>query len=98
MTQFSLSDIKPGSASTENKIDSKTGNGLAIEKMVADEGLTYLEATTIFMEEHGIEYNQYAKYVPKAIIDKLTQECIDNRMLIRVESVSKPSNTLEFLM
>lgn len=76
------------------KATNKTTNGLAIEKMVLEEGMTYLEATTQFVEENSIEYSQYSKYIPISIIDKIKQECIVNRTF-RKGVVEEPSNTLD---
>ncbi|QQK88190.1 late transcriptional regulator [Providencia phage PSTRCR_127] len=55
----------------------KQDNGLAIEQLVKD-GASYLEATTHWMEENSIPPTQYNKYIPAAIVDKITQEAIDN--------------------
>ena len=76
------------------KAANKTANGLAIEKLVVEEGLTYLEATTQFVEENSIEYGHFQKYIPVSIIDKITQECIVNRTL-RKGVIDEPTNTLD---
>lgn len=76
------------------KAANKTNNGLAIEKLVAEEGLTYLEATTQFVEENSIDYGHYNKFIPQSIIDKITQECIVNRTL-RKGVIDVPTNTLD---
>ena len=76
------------------KATNKTINGLTIEKMVSEEGMTYLEATTQFVEENSIEYSQYSKYIPLSIIDKIKQECIMNRTF-RKGVVDEPTNTLD---
>lgn len=76
------------------KATNKTTNGLAIEKLVSEDGLTYLEATTQFIEENSIEYNNYQKYIPATIVDKIKQECIINRTF-RKGVVDEPTNTLD---
>lgn len=54
--------------------------GLEIEKMVRDQHLTYLEATTAYMEENNIEISQLNSYISTAIIDKIGLECIDTNV------------------
>lgn len=76
------------------KATNKTANGLAIEKMVTEEGLSYLEATAQFIDENSIEYSQYQKFIPMSIVDKITQECIVNRTF-RKGVIDEPTTTLD---
>lgn len=75
----------------------KGANGLEIEKL-AQEGGSYLEAVIQWLEENSIDVAQYQKYVPRAIIDKLTQECLDSNMLRPSLRKAFAQTTLDFLM
>jgi len=75
----------------------KGANGLEIEKL-AQEGGSYLDAVIQWLEENSIEFNKYQKYVPRAIVDKLTQECVESEMLRPSMRKSLTRSTLDFLM
>lgn len=90
MTKSSKSEV--------NNLADKTANGLEIEKLVRDGKLTYLEAIIQWLEENSIEVDKYIKYVPKAIIDKVTQECIESDMIRPSMKTSLTRNTLDFFM
>ena len=62
-------------------IGNKTEVGLYIENLVASEGATYMEATLQWMDENSIDYAMLSKTVPKAIIDKISDEAIKNNLL-----------------
>lgn len=76
------------------KATNKTANGLVIERLVSEEGLSYLEATTQFIEENSIDYVNYMKYIPMTVVEKIKQECIVNRTF-RKGVVDEPTNTLD---
>lgn len=72
------------SKSNEHRIrGNRNDNGLLIEKMVADDKVSYLEATTQFMEENSLPFNDFAKYLPQVVIDKIKMECIKDNVFRR---------------
>lgn len=101
MTQSLLSKIEglAGPKNTElNVLLDKQQNGFVIETMVDELGMTYLEATTAFMEENSIEAPQFNKYIPSAIIEKITSEAIDDNQLRPSVAKLQKTNTLDFLL
>lgn len=69
-------------------IGNKTEVGLYIENLVASEWATYMEATLQWMDENSIDYAMLNKTVPRAILDKISDEAIKGNML-------RPSVALE---
>ncbi|UPW39416.1 late promoter transcription accessory protein [Escherichia phage vB_EcoM_ESCO47] len=112
MTLFSLSDIKPvdeaGLSEKElavkqdkddiAKLLDRQENGFLIESMVNQYGMTYLEATTAFLEENSIPETQFAKFIPSGIIEKITSEAVDENMLRPSIARGEKTNTLDFLL
>ncbi|AAQ81534.1 gp33 [Aeromonas phage 31] len=84
--------------SNPNNLSDKTSNGLEIEALVVKEGLTYMEACIQWLEENSLEISNCQKYIPRALIDKLSQECIESDMLRPSIVRSMTRNTLDFLM
>lgn len=78
-----------------SEIGNKTEVGLYIENLVASEGATYMEATLQWMDENSIDYSMLNKTVPKAIIDKISDEAIKNNLLR--PSVAKDHTTTQTL-
>ena len=78
-----------------SEIGNKTEVGLYIENLVASEGATYMEATLQWMDENSIYYAMLSKTVPKAIIDKISDEAIKNNLLR--PSVAKDHATTQTL-
>ncbi|MEG1902764.1 MAG: late promoter transcription accessory protein [Bacteroidales bacterium] len=78
-----------------SEIGNKTEVGLYIENLVASEGATYMEATLQWMDENSIDYSMLSKTVPKAIIDKISDEAIKNNLLR--PSVAKDHATTQTL-
>lgn len=102
MTQFSLNDIKP-EEKTQEKIDlekllDKHENGVEIEKMVTELQLTYLEATTAWLEENSIPETQFNKFIPSGVIEKIMSEAIDDNLLRPSISRTEKTNTLDFFL
>lgn len=64
-----------------SEIGNKTEVGLFIENLVSSEGLTYMEATIQWMDENNIDYSMLKQAVPRAIIDKISDDAIKNDML-----------------
>lgn len=79
-----------------NTLLDKLNNGLIIEQYVAD-GMSYLEATTTWLEENSVLPTQYNKYIPPAIIDKITKEVLDDNVFRPSIAKSYQTSTLEFL-
>ncbi|UYD57581.1 RNA polymerase-associated protein [Aeromonas phage B614] len=84
--------------SSPNNLSDKTSNGLEIEAIVKNENVTYMEACVQWLEENSVEINNCQKYIPRALIDKISQECIDANMLRPSVTRSMTRNTLDFLM
>lgn len=78
-----------------SEIGNKTEVGLYIENLVASEGATYMEATLQWMDENSIDYSMLNKTVPKAIIDKISDEALKNNLLR--PSVAKSHATTQTL-
>ncbi|UOX40358.1 late promoter transcriptional regulator [Aeromonas phage GomatiRiver_11] len=78
----------------------RTANGLEIENLVTAENLTYMEAVIQWMEENSLDITpaNCNKYIPKALVEKLSQECINANMLRPSAIKSMTRNTLDFLM
>lgn len=57
-----------------------------IEALVVENQLSYLEAVSWWMEERSLSENQFSRYIPEAIIDKLKAEVL-------VDEILKPSLT-----
>lgn len=88
---------------TDSAIDiaashNKQQNGFDIEALVVKHELSYLEATTAWLEENSIPEGQFARYIPSAIIDKIMNEAIDDNMLRPSVSRMQKTNTLDFLL
>lgn len=83
--------------SNPNNLNDKTANGIEIENLVKT-GLTYLEACVQWLEENSLEINSCHKYIPRAVIDKLSKECVDSNMLRPSIAKSMTRNSLDFLM
>lgn len=103
MTQFSLSDIRPNEEVNQEKADlakllDKQENGFEIEAMVTEFEMTYLEATTAWLEENSIPETQYTKFIPTGIIEKIMSEAIDENLLRPSISRNEKTNTLDFLL
>ncbi|AEO97166.1 late promoter transcription accessory protein [Salmonella phage vB_SenM-AKM_NP4] len=104
MTLFSLNDETIPVPSTKEKNDKlnelldKQQNGFIIEALVEENGLGYLEATTMWMEENSIPETMYSKFIPSGIIEKIRSEAIDEHMLRPSVSRGEKTNTLEFLL
>ena len=73
-------------------------NGFIIEKMVEEFGMSYLEATTAFLEENSIPETQFAKFIPSGIIEKIQSEAIDENLLRPSVVRCEKTNTLDFLL
>ncbi|QPI18002.1 late promoters transcription protein [Pectobacterium phage POP12] len=63
------------------EVSNKTEVGLIIEGLVNSENLSYMESTVQWMDENNIEYHMLNKFVPRAIIDKIRAEAIENDMI-----------------
>ncbi|QOI66457.1 late promoter transcription accessory protein [Erwinia phage FBB1] len=100
MTQFSLSDIEGESPQKVdiNALLDKQRNGLIIENMVANDQMTYIEATVQWMEENSIPEGNHSRYIPLAIIDKIKNEAIKENLLRPSMAKTQQTNSLEFLL
>ena len=99
MTQFSLNDLAPAEKSESlNTLVDKQNNGFIIEALVEEHGMSYLEATTAFLEENSIPETQFAKFIPSGIIEKIQSEAIDENLLRPSVVRCEKTNTLDFLL
>lgn len=76
----------------------KQSNGFSIEKLVVDEQLSYLEATSRWMEENSIPEGNYSRFVPQLIIDKIKDEAIKENVLRPSMSKYEQTSNLDFLL
>lgn len=68
-----------------------------IDTLVETEYLTYLEATTRWMEENSVPENMYSKYVPSTIVEKIKLEVVaDGILRPSVTKINTKSN-LDFM-
>lgn len=52
-----------------------------IDELVEKDHLSYLEATTQWMEERSIPENMFSKYVPSTIVEKIKIEVVEDGIL-----------------
>lgn len=76
----------------------KQANGFSIEKLVIDEQLSYLEATSRWMEENSIPEGNYSRFVPQLIVDKIKDEAIKENALRPSMSKTEQTSNLDFLL
>lgn len=82
-----------------SELGNKTEVGLFIENLVKSDGLTYMEATLQWLDENNIDVSLIQKVVPRAIIDKISDEAIKGNMLRpSVLRDHAPQNSLEDFM
>ena len=99
MTLFSLKDEGDTSPSESiNQLLDKQANGFAIESMVTELGMGYLEATTQWLEENSIPEGNFSRYIPPAIIGKIMSEALEENMLRPSFSQTHKTNSLDFLL
>ena len=99
MTLFSLNDETPAATpESVNTLVDKQNNGFAIESLVEEHGMSYLEATTYWMEENSFPETSFAKYVPGNIIEKIMSEAVDENLLRPSFSKQQKTNSLDFLL
>lgn len=68
-----------------------------ISALVKQEGLSYLEAVSWWMEERSIPENQFAKYIPDSIVELLKSEVLEDRLLKPSLTKQNTYSTLDFL-
>lgn len=99
MTLFSLKDEGDTSPSESiNQLLDKQANGFAIESMVTELGMGYLEATTQWLEENSIPEGNFSRYIPPVIIEKIMSEALEENMLRPSFSQTHKTNSLDFLL
>lgn len=76
----------------------KQENGFEIESLIKKYGLTYLEATTQWLEENSIPEAQFARYIPGIIIEQISNEAVDENLLRPSMNKLQKTNTLDFLL
>lgn len=76
----------------------KQQNGFDIEALVALGEHTYLEATTMWLEENSVPEGNFSRYIPQAIIEKIMNEAIDDNLLRPSVARTQKTNTLDFLL
>ncbi|ASD52116.1 late promoter transcriptional regulator [Pseudomonas phage PspYZU05] len=88
--------MKTVASSEVDKLQDKYKNGMAIEGIVKQGELDYLEASTQWMEENSISELDFPKFLPQTIIEKIMDEAITSNRL-RPSQCRRKSNTLDFL-
>lgn len=68
-----------------------------IEHLVKCEGLSYLEASSWWLEERSISENQFSKYIPDAIVEMIKQEVLEDNLLKPSLAKVNTHSTLDFL-
>lgn len=101
MTQFLLSDesgLEPEQPTHKAILDAvdKQQAASEIDGLVAT-GLTYLEATSRWMEERSIPENMFVKYVPSTIVEKIKIETIEDGLLRPSMTKVNTHSSLEFM-
>lgn len=76
----------------------KQQNGFEIEAIVSKGELSYLEATTHWLEENSVPEGNFGRYIPQAIIEKIMNEAIDDNLLRPSVARTQKTNTLDFLL
>lgn len=96
MTQYSP-ELNYENVSTVDLSD-KQSNGMAIEKVVKETGIGYLEATTAWLEENSLSESSFSRYIPNAIVDKIKLEAQENNYIRPSLSKTKSKGDLGFLL
>lgn len=101
MTQFLLSDesgLEPEQPTHKAILDAvdKQQAAAEIDEYVA-QGMTHLEATSQWMEERSIPENQFSKYVPSTIIEKIKIETVEDGLLRPSQTKVNTHSSLEFM-
>lgn len=76
----------------------KQANGFAIEAIVAQGELGYLQATSQWLEENSIPEGNFNRFIPSTIIEKIKAEAVNEYMLRPSMSKTQKTNTLDFLL
>lgn len=76
----------------------KQANGFAIEAIVAEGELGYLQATSQWLEENSIPEGNFNRFIPSTIIEKIKAEAVNEYMLRPSMSKTQKTNTLDFLL
>lgn len=67
------------------------------EILKSDIELSYLEATTQWMEERAIPDTLLQKYIPELIIEEIKKEAVEDRLMRPSLSAFQDRPTLDFL-
>lgn len=81
-----------------NSLFDKQANGFAIEAIVAEGELGYLQATSQWLEENSIPEGNFNRFIPSTIIEKIKAEAVNEYMLRPSMSKTQKTNTLDFLL
>lgn len=99
MTLFSQLNLEGESPQQDiKKLLDKQKNGFEIEQLVSIHQLSYLEATSRWMEENSIPEGNHARFIPVLIIDKIKDEAINEHMLRPSMAKTEKTNSLDFLL
>lgn len=99
MTLFSQLNLEDDSPQQDiKKLLDKQKNGFVIEQLVVKEQLSYLEATSRWMEENSIPEGNHTRFIPALIIDKIKDEAINEHMLRPSMSKTEKTASLDFLL
>lgn len=102
MTLFSQQNLnedqEPSKALDVNALLDKQKNGFEIEQLVIEHGLTFLEATSRWMEEHSVPEGNHSRFIPSVIIDKIKDEAVNDNLLRPSLAKNYKTNSLDFLL
>lgn len=99
MTLFSQLNLEGESPQQDiKKLLDKQKNGFEIEQLVIKEQLSYLEATSRWMEENSVPEGNHARFIPVLIIDKIKDEAIKEHMLRPSMAKTEKTTSLDFLL
>lgn len=71
-------------------------NARQIEAWVREEGMTYVEATSRWLDENGLDETVYHKHIPEPILEKIRMEVVEDNA-VRPSAITKASGNLDFL-
>lgn len=99
MTLFSQLNLESDAPQQDiKKLLDKQKNGFEIEQLVINHQLSYLEATSRWMEENSIPEGNHARFIPVLIIDKIKDEAINENMLRPSMAKTEKTTSLDFLL
>lgn len=98
MTPFSTNQEQVEELIPVSVLIDKQANGFAIEAIVFEDRIGYLQATTQWLEENSIPEGNFNRYIPSTIIDKIKSEAIEEHLFRPSVVRTQRTSTLDFLL